>query len=101
MVVVNIMLIHDLFNFLIRHVVAELGKGILEGRLRNGLLISHVKLGEEGNETVLCGELFHWEDRCDELVIVDHAIAIEVDLLNYLLQLVFVHVCVVLGHGLS
>ena len=42
-----------------------------------------VKLLEQRMESFLSGEFFDWESRCDELMVINDAVAGDIDFINY------------------
>ena len=98
---VDVMLIHDLFNFGRGQLVAELGEGILERSGVDPIVTGDVELAEERVKSLLRSVLLNWERGSDKLVVVDHTCTIDIYLSEDALELLVTQVGVQLLHGLS
>lgn len=94
---VHVVLVHDLLDLLCSHEVAQLREGVAQSRPCQLMRAIHVELLEERGKTLWCEVLLDGEGCSDEVVVVDHTIAIEVDLLNDSLQLLVAHLLVALA----
>ena len=101
MIMVKIMLIHDLSDLLGAHVVAQLCEGIAKISPRNLVGVVSVESLEEGLDALRCSILIDREGSCDELMIVDDSVTIDIYFFDDMLQLFFGQLSVAFGNCLS
>ena len=83
------MLIHDIFDLGRAHVMAQLGERVTQIRTRDRVITVSIKSLEERLDALWCRILIHRECGCDELMIIYDTVAVDIYLLDDVLQFLF------------
>ena len=98
---VNVMLIHDVFDLCRAHVMAQLGEGVTQIRARDRVITVSIKSLEERLDALWRRILIHRECGCDELMIIYDTVTVDIYLLDDVLQFLFGQIGVTLANSIS